>query len=330
MISNDKILKVILQNLFSCLGLIYHPHIILYNHNLLKMCDFIKIPEFLDVKYLGKVLQTVNDDQTIDVLNFTIEPAVSSGNNYASLLLRSHIKYTKNNKRNNIFVKRVIIKTILADSGAAKIISDVSLYDKEIVMYDRILPKFQELLISVGDDDQLFTPALYVDHKNKALIFNDLKAEGYVTGDRIMGLDLVHVNMVIAKIAKFHACSMVLEEQSDEKYVEFIEPCICDDFIGNQFFKRMFSTCIDEVRTWSGYEKYATKLESTKDLLLKQGEELFTESRYPIKALLHGDLWTSNIMFRYNQDNKVPENAILVGTFFVLSSLLINKAYNSF
>lgn len=281
------------------------------------MCDFLKIPDFLDVKYLGKVLQTVKNDPTIDVLNFTIEPAVSSGNNYASLLLRSHIKYTKNYSRSNIFVKRVIIKTVLADSEAAKIISDVSLYDKEIVMYDRILPKFQELMRSVGDEDQIFSPALYIDHRNKALIFNDLKVEGYVTGDRIMGLDQDHVNLVIAKIAKFHACSMVLAEQTDEKYEEFIEPCICDDYIGNKFFKRMFVTCVDEVRTWPGYEKYANKLDNIKDLLLKQGEELFTGSKYPIKTLLHGDLWTSNILFKYDQERKAPEDAILVILYYV-------------
>lgn len=98
------------------------------------MCDFIKVPDFLDVKYLGKVLQTVNNDPTIDVLNFTTEPVTETGNNYASLVLRSHIKYLKNNKKNNIFVQRVIIKTILTDSDAAKILSDVRLYDKELVM----------------------------------------------------------------------------------------------------------------------------------------------------------------------------------------------------
>lgn len=276
------------------------------------MCDILKIPEFLDVIYLRKILQQVHRDLTIDVLNFTIEPAVASGNNYASLLLRSHIKYTKNNKRNNIFVKRVIIKTVLADTGAAKVISDVKLYEKELVMYDRILPKFQKIMLSVGDNDQLYVPPLYIDYKNKVLIFNDLKVAGFATCDRIMGLDWDHVNLVIAKIAKFHACSMVLAEQSDETFREFREPCIADNFIGNQFFKRMFVTCVEEVRGWTGYEKYAIKLEKIKDLMLLQGEQCYKKSRYPIKVLLHGDLWTSNIMFKHDQDGKLAEDAILV------------------
>lgn len=277
------------------------------------MCDFIKVPDFLDVKYLGKVLQTVNNDPTIDVLNFSTEPVTETGNNYASLVLRSHIKYLKNNKKNNIFVQRVIIKTILTDSDAAKILSDVRFYDKELVMYERILPKFQNLLRSVGDNDKIFSPALYIDHRNKALIFNDLKVEGFETGNRVFGLDHNHVNIVIAKLAKFHACSMVLMEQTDEKYMDFLEPCIRDDYIGNKFFKRMFNICIDEIRKWPGYESFATKLEKVESLFLKQGEDLYTDSKYPIKVLLHGDLWTSNIMFKYNQqDKKTPEDAILV------------------
>uniref|UniRef100_A0A336MJB6 CSON013154 protein n=1 Tax=Culicoides sonorensis TaxID=179676 RepID=A0A336MJB6_CULSO len=273
-----------------------------------------KLPTLYELhcQYYEKRYFEYNKDPKIDVLNFTIEPAVPPGNNYASLLLRLHIKCTKTNRRNNIFMKRIIVKTILSDPNTAKTISDTNVYVKELLMYDTILPKCQKLLHSVDDSDSFFYPAIHVDFKNKTIIFNDLTTEGYRIADRIAGLDQNHIELVINKIAKFHACSMVLMEQSNDFYPKLTDSIIKDDEIGHTFFKKMFKSCIEEIREWVQYEKYLIKLEKIYELLLKQGEETYMTSKFTSNVILHGDLWTSNIMFTYDNSNTVPENAILI------------------
>lgn len=45
-------------------------------------------------------------------------------------------------------------------------------------------------------------------HRN--LVFQDMKALGYVTADRVIGLDEQHFEVALKKVAKFHAASIQL------------------------------------------------------------------------------------------------------------------------
>lgn len=42
------------------------------------------------------------------------------------------------------------------------------------------------------------------------IIFEDLKEMGYEMGDRTAGIDRAHCELVMAKLARLHAASMVL------------------------------------------------------------------------------------------------------------------------
>lgn len=42
------------------------------------------------------------------------------------------------------------------------------------------------------------------------MVFQDMKALGYATADRVIGLDEQHLEVALKKVAKFHAASIQL------------------------------------------------------------------------------------------------------------------------
>lgn len=282
-----------------------------------------KLPEFLNKIYLETILRNHENDPSIRVQYFECHPAVAAGNNYASLLLRTNIQYNKNG---NNLEKSLIIKTVVASPEMAQMVIENGIYQKEMVMYDRILPKFQKLLISVGDTETLFSPAIFVDIENCTLIFDDLKQIGYTLANRITGVDDKHVDLLIRKIAKFHACSMVLAQTGSEDFKEFLESPFKDDGLTETFMFGMYEAFLSEIRNWKGFDTYVEKLEKLQGRLLKQTIEMFSESKFPIKVLAHGDLWVNNMMFRYNED-MTPNDLLLVRRLLTLNVLYLGKVY---
>lgn len=247
-----------------------------------------KLPEFLDKNYLKNVLQKHEKTEVINVKEFSCVPAIAAGNNYASMILRANVKYTKHG---NHAEKSLIIKTSVLDPEMAKSIKEYGIYQREVLMYDRILPQFHALLESFGDHEKLFSPAIHVDAKNSTIIFEDLKELGFTVANRLTGVNQNHVDLVLRKIAKFHACSMVLLENGDEDFREFRKPPFMDDESSKHYFDGMCQAFLDQVRTWPGYEKYVEKFEKVREWLPNEAINVYRETIHPVRVLSHGDLW---------------------------------------
>lgn len=203
-------------------------------------------PSFIDEYYLEKALQNYENDPSIKVLKFTSKPAVAGGNNYVSLMLRSAITYKSNN---NEHTKSVIIKTVLTNSESAKMFKELQFYDKELIMYSKVLPKYEKLLNDIGDTDKMYSPAILVDHDNYTLIFEDLTCLDYEVADRKKGVDWEHTHLLVCKIAKYHALSMVLAEQEgDEIFEPFNKGVVQETEGATKYHTLMLQTLAEQVR----------------------------------------------------------------------------------
>lgn len=96
------------------------------------------------------------------------------------------------------------------------------------------------------------------------IVFEDLKALGFTMADRKALLNLNHCNLVVSKLGRFHASSMILAKESINLMEMFnfgmfhpngIEPAITD----NVFVKGL-DTLIKVVDEWTGYEDIASKM----------------------------------------------------------------------
>lgn len=265
----------------------------------------LKIPPFLTEQYLESVIKHFKHDETIKVLSTNFSEAVPVGLNFASLLLRVDVTvtYIQNNGITSEEVQHLIIKTEISDPNVLLIMKRARIYSREMIMYERILPKFQKLLESIGDDDKLYSPALFVDTNTNTIILKDLSKEGFKLVPRQISCDTAHVNLLINKIAKFHACSVVLNAQGDESFKEF------DKRI--KVGKRLFKAMTAEVRSWPGYNYYAEKLEKMQEFMIPQAKTLCTEGTNSIDVLIHGDLQLNNVMFQYDKKGKLIDLALV-------------------
>lgn len=276
------------------------------------------LPPWLTNEYLEKILQEYENNQTIKVFGFDAGPATAKGNHYASVMFRVNIQYKQNDKK---FTKSLIIKTIHQEESSAKLLEEFGTHFKEMTIYGRIIPEFESLLQSVGDTDKLCPYTYAIDHKNQALVFQDLKATGYDLVNRKIGVDWSHLKLYLRKIAKFHACSKVLVQNTGETFPEFQKGLMNKDVPAfNPFFKLNIEALAREVEQWKSYEKYAKKLYKLVDLIIQQGTELFLRDEKQFNVLIHGDSWVNNMLFKYD-DQGNPIDVILVT--IIIDRLLI-------
>lgn len=90
-----------------------------------------------------------NDD--IQVIDLVIKEALAKGENNCSQMLRVTTKFNDGTKD---AVERFIVKGMLIH-GIPTIIEEMNLFEKEIHIYEDVLPTVQQLLQSIGDDSEL-------------------------------------------------------------------------------------------------------------------------------------------------------------------------------
>lgn len=77
-------------------------------------------------------------------------------------------------------------------------------------------------------------------------------------------------------------------------------------------FEGQLDTLINLVSSWTGYEYYKDKLTKLRPKLIERCIELALASPTHFNTLIHGDIWTNNIMLAYNQKSNELENAALI------------------
>uniref|UniRef100_A0A336MCN0 CSON013154 protein n=1 Tax=Culicoides sonorensis TaxID=179676 RepID=A0A336MCN0_CULSO len=267
------------------------------------------LPLWFTNVYIEEILQDYLKGDSIKVICFNVAPATAKGNQYASVILRVTIEYEQNGKN---YFKPIILKIRHQDETTAQLLEEYDMHLKEMSFYKRIIPEFHLLLKSIGDKDRLCPNTLTVDHKNHALIFQDLKDSGYELADRKSGVDWSHLNLYIQKISKFHACSVVYKQNTGETFPEFQKGLFHKDATGfDTFWKQNMKTLASEVENWQGFEKYAHKLKKLSDVIVKQGQDIFLRDESQFNVLIHGDTWVANMMFKYDENRK-PIDVILI------------------
>lgn len=72
-------------------------------------------------------------------------------------------------------------------------------------------------------------------------------------------------------------------------------------------FEGQLDTLIEVVSDWSDFDKYTEKLKKLRPKLMRKCIEHAKPLPHHFNTLIHGDLWTNNIMFSYNQDGQSKE-----------------------
>ncbi|KAH8267230.1 hypothetical protein KR026_008601 [Drosophila bipectinata] len=271
-------------------------------------------PEWLTHAYIEHALRSHFKDDGLVISNLEINPALGPGENYGGVLTRARVTFAFSNRNKPEQLVNLIVKTEIDDDELTQeLMAPYDIYNREMTIYQEVLPKIMDLLDEIGDAERLFPTAIYVDRERMAIIFEDLSVEGYVMADRVRRLNVEHTHLILRKLAKFHAASAVLNERQKGSLEGF------DRGFFNRYtnaYKGYFVGGLLAAARWMSQvpnlAEYSKKLFALAPHYMDIGRECFAPQAGQVNVLAHGDVWTNNVMFKYDPETGRPVDVLLI------------------
>lgn len=265
----------------------------------------LSVPTWLTPQLLTQALRE-EDDACGQVTTIRVRPATAANENYLSELFRVQAHVGKCD------VRRLIVKAVPSEEACSAIVQAGGFFEREARMLRDTLPRLQRQLaagMSHRPPSHLqMGPRAIATCPNGSLVMEDLAARGYGNVPRREGLDLPHSLMAVRVLARLHAASVVLHDRSEahgralEAYGRgWVEDGVADSF--QQLVRTSVLALADVVRSWPRFgEDVARRLERTAETAPKCVVDAAANKKGDFLVLCHGDAWSNNIMFTYDED----------------------------
>ncbi|XP_066141825.1 uncharacterized protein [Euwallacea fornicatus] len=182
---------------------------------------------------------------------------------------------------------------------------------KEDFFYMILLPKLEEAGLGQLID---FAPNCYFSRVDDVLVLDDMSQDGFVGLTPNIKLEFDALKLAVQGLAKFHSCSIILEEiltqkrGSDVRLNEIYEPYLkevafTEDLDHIPLMQTVFESCIlhclskfTDIRGQYSDEELARKVTKGFALLL----EKVKPSQKFRNVICHGDVYVANMLFKFN------------------------------
>jgi len=271
------------------------------------------LPNWLTEEYLQPRLRTYCKDDQLKVLKIWAKPATGKGENFVGVMTRIYVDYQLGD--GSVQKKTFIVKQALPeDVPQAEVFFEYELYTREMDMYEFVLPKLKELLQEAGLDGKLTADAIAVDREYSTMILEDLAPYKFVNADRVKQLDLAHTKLTLEMLAKFHAASIILQQ----RHPELLTKCFFTHFFSrdkkaySEVFTGLFRAFLRFINGQPNLKQtYGDKLEKLRSHIMEYGARVYDVGEGDLRTLNHGDCWTTNIMFQYD-DAGDPQTVVAI------------------
>ncbi|XP_014487869.1 PREDICTED: uncharacterized protein LOC106751483 [Dinoponera quadriceps] len=250
-------------------------------------------------------LRTYVRDLNLKDPEFYITKACNKGDNFVGLVYRVKIEGIENGKAKSV---HVILKTPRLDTST-DVTQSINLYEREIFFYQEILPIFKETLKKHGGIADLF-PTFYGANNEpgkEILILENLMVKGF-TMKSLRIMDYPHVSLALRCLGEFHAYSFITRAAdpiSFNKLKEMKEPLFSrilnyerDEYIIN-VCNIIGKALIDEKKYY--LERYQ---QFTDNIRRNMNDVIDGNAAEPYAVVNHGDAWTNNILYKYDQKSQ--------------------------
>ncbi|KAH8282527.1 hypothetical protein KR054_008210 [Drosophila jambulina] len=279
----------------------------------------ISVPDYLSTEFFTETLEEGLRETKVTLREINFEWGSNPGDNYCSAIYRVQLTFAKwvDGKESAKSEKLSLIVKTIPITEATQFLEDVSVFIKEKQTYTDVLPRLD--ILSRGDK---FGAKYY--HSVKApvqtIVFSDLKVEGYKVASREAGLDWTHASLILQQLGKFHATSMVLAKKDPAILKQYTRGMLSEDILmKSDTFEVMFGGflkgLIKSSASWPGFEKVSKNLQRLMDnfrSVCVAAAKPKPGDRYVV--LNHGDMWTNNFMYAYDNaaQPETPTRAIFV------------------
>ncbi|XP_050697030.1 uncharacterized protein LOC126985758 isoform X1 [Eriocheir sinensis] len=236
------------------------------------------------------------------VVDFT-----KKGDNYACVVSSVEVTYELDGQSSEVVY---VVKLNACRNDTMTEFLNSIIYEKETKFYSSLAPELNTVLKEIGQREINVPKCLHVSlEKGKEILFlEDLRRRGFKMHDHRRGMDTAHTNLVLRELARLHAAAFLLEHKHPG-----------EDMMGKYpFLKRNWSDMLVESREMlkliedgikfaqemlaavGGYERAVAWLDTFVPKLLDVFHKQM-ECGEP-KVVCHGDCWTNNLLFRYNDE----------------------------
>ncbi|XP_062123626.1 uncharacterized protein LOC133837000 [Drosophila sulfurigaster albostrigata] len=283
------------------------------NNSIVNPNKSLEIPKWINQEYFEAVLQK-DEPNCVKIVKFTPVAAIPPGENFTSVMLRIHLDLSMNDGSTKH--KTYVVKTMLPEDRGGKQVKEVGIFDKELQMYQKYLPQFEAIYKDAGEEIQLAPKCLQTEERDDGIhfIFEDLGELQFQNVDRIKGLDMEHMKTLLYKLAEFHAVAAVYVERNGPFPKEFDEGFMTRKYqeMQDSAFKLKRESFVKSMAAWGMenselYTKSFPTAEQFSKMCLRN-LELDTQS---FNTLTHGDLWSSNLLFKYQADGSIDQMIML-------------------
>uniref|UniRef100_W8BPP5 CHK kinase-like domain-containing protein n=2 Tax=Ceratitis capitata TaxID=7213 RepID=W8BPP5_CERCA len=271
-----------------------------------------KNPKWLTAELFEKFLiESIPNYRKIK--NFEAKPGLAAGENYATIMLRVliDVELTDGSTKSLSYM----LKLPQENEMFQNMMREHNIFEIEYRMYHEILPEFKQLYQDVGVDALLSAKCYNIETPSEfgVILLEDLSPLGYKNANRLEGLDMEHTKAVLERLAQWHAASatrVALRGPYPELFVAGMftetqrEPM-------EKFSATITPSFLASVKTIKGSETYMPSLVSTMDKLT---DVLFNVAEFDpddFNVLNHGDCWSNNIMFKYDDNGKIEDTLII-------------------
>ncbi|CAG9787009.1 unnamed protein product [Diatraea saccharalis] len=265
-----------------------------------------KVEEVFNEKQLYHVVNKYVDDESWRLIGSEVAPASETMAGFLSdhLKITLHVEVKGRQEDIRLFVKRVPSDNL----PKAEFVEMKNFFKKEMAMFQM----FEEM--HTTEDRPCFVKALY--YNDKMIVMRDLSVDGYSIRPKLVCMDLPHLRLAAASIAKFHAAFVNYETtkaiQKSYNFLDQYGDVVTETvYLDSPWLRTGAKLIANVLKIFSDKHKNLVQdlEDKISDLFIKACDS-FTEYKDTVNVANHKDLWNNNIMFCY--ENGAPVNAILV------------------
>ncbi|XP_011291260.1 uncharacterized protein LOC101894911 [Musca domestica] len=258
------------------------------------------------VRALCEAHKTTVECIEIKACDFKLSSA--NGENFCSDIYEVDVNYEING---NAMQKSFILKLMIPE------IAEIG--TNEQLMFTEVLPVMEGYLNTVEGKgtDKLFAKCFLTERqgKHEFYLLENLNTLGYMCGDRVKGLNEVEGHMVMQKIAKYHAASILYQKEFPD-IVDSLEKSHfakgAADVVAEAIAFGGFEYVANMIEKWPGYQHLAPRLLNLKNGFNDLVKQVVDPSRSTLNVITHGDLWVNNMLFKYDKDTQNPLDVVFV------------------